>query len=621
MALFLLWRAMWALSSSACQGFVFMESSRFRGTSVSARRVGEGPPHLEQVGLALREMMSKQEDEGRHRVRAALNEMVASTMVLRNATSRITRQIPVSRLGNNALRDIPAASAALATIALCSPNLPSPWDPLIASSYVESIFQLARLAQYALLRLDVRYSEPPAPPGNETYPELWRKILAATPDLAEFVEGWFVHPARGDEPERRARLDELSSSNIEELVSRNFFAKVADDLEDEEREAVVEMRRDLEAALGREFPCDDAAAVPISPQVDPIPTRQHPLLMYASVEFYRRVHRGRLAKAGFERRASEHLAFWIRRGSGAPIVFAHGIGVGLAPYRRFIDRLVAREPTRPVVLVELPSISTSLSAKPLAQGATLAAEVRDALEAEGFAECAFVAHSFGSTLAAFVAKYEPRLLASLVLVEPVCFLLNLAQSTRRVLYDRDTDPLVRVLATDPLNAVSLRRRFWWHEAILLAENLQSLTAPSTVFLSDNDLIVPSNRVREYLAPYCDDHQPRLDDDLAVREDRPPRRSRRRRFADAVRHRFYSRDDDDDDDDDQQPLPDDDAAAGVLQLRLPLTLERFENAGHGRWQYDRATIDRVVTAVLRAADGVDAPPTTALPMSTWAVGIA
>lgn len=465
-----------------------------------------------------------------------------SAAILRSGSENARPKRPM-RLLSNAFRDIPPASMSLVAVytvlEATSAQVPGLLLPLVMLSQLETGFQMARKAQWAWTE---KAATPPPLPRNETYTSFWGRVLDATASVEDFVSDWF--------PE--GSLDELSRLDVEDWIARNTFGTPLDETDACERKQVVQMREQTETALNRTFAIGPAGISSLAPSTDPVPARQHPLLMYVLLIIQRRRHAGKLKECGFEKvDGTGSLRYWTRRGDPnlTPVVFAHGIGVGLFPYHSFIQELAGRD-NRTVILLELPSISTTLVAAPLADGAQLAREVRTVLDDQGHDTCAFVAHSFGSALAAFVAKYEPRLISGLVLVEPVCFLLNLAKSTKRVLYDHAKDPILNLVATDPTNALSLRRRFWWHEAILLAEDLRgALSAPSTVFLADKDQIVPSADVAEYLAPFCQDD-------------------------------------------------------------LPLAVKHFQDAPHGSWQTTPDNVKLVVDAAIRATEVFQAAPAAA-----------
>lgn len=452
----------------------------------------------------------------------------------------LARSWNAPRLAARALRDIPPASAALVAASAWPyadwPVMLDPFTPFVLVAYIETAFQVARRAE---LVWRVRRLPKVERTLEISYIELWRKILAATDDVRSFVEGWFL----SDEP---VCLEALSTADVDDWLGRNFFEK--ERLDEVEVAEVVQMRREIEEMLGHTFFEGPRTAVtPIAPPVDPVKVRQHPLVLYAILAVFRRLDHVGLKALGFERRALTHLVCWSRPGdqSKAPVVFAHGLGVGLPPYATFVRRLAAEDPTRPLVLLELPAVSTTLNAKPLPSGRALAAEVAAAVDAVSPKPCAFVAHSFGSALAAFLARYQPKRIQGLVLVEPICLLLQLAKSTKRVFYDDDVPPLLSIVATDPGNALSIKRRFSWQEALLLAETLNDqLQAPSAVFLADKDQIVPSDEIAAYL---------------------------------------------------------DDAAQSSA---VPIQVHRFQNAGHGTWQITPDHVDRVVHAALKAARSLD-----------------
>ena len=64
--------------------------------------------------------------------------------------------------------------------------------------------------------------------------------------------------------------------------------------------------------------------------------------------------------AGQQHRRSDHDA-----GQPVPIVFLHGVGVGILPYLPFIARLAASFSGRPVLVLEVPRLPTLIAARPM----------------------------------------------------------------------------------------------------------------------------------------------------------------------------------------------------------------------------------------------------------------
>ena len=141
-------------------------------------------------------------------------------------------------------------------------------------------------------------------------------------------------------------------------------------------------------------------------------------------------------------------------------------------------------------------MSLTLGADDLPRPQELARNVLDMLEINGDGAAVWVGHSFGSAAMAYVLKHAPVAVAACVFVEPVTFLLNLPDVSGGFLFRRDADPVLDLLQKDPAISFSLRKRFWWQESILFAEDVG--TVPCDVFLAEEDKIVPSAAVDAYL---------------------------------------------------------------------------------------------------------------------------
>ena len=89
-------------------------------------------------------------------------------------------------------------------------------------------------------------------------------------------------------------------------------------------------------------------------------TTAHPLLLYASVSLLEHVAAPIVMhySLGFQRYRQGRVNYWHLPGNGHPILFFHGIGVGLAPYYHVMKRLMSLG--RPVYAAEIPEATMSL---------------------------------------------------------------------------------------------------------------------------------------------------------------------------------------------------------------------------------------------------------------------
>ncbi|KAG8463445.1 hypothetical protein KFE25_004956 [Diacronema lutheri] len=145
------------------------------------------------------------------------------------------------------------------------------------------------------------------------------------------------------------------------------------------------------------------------------------------------LNRRNLRARGFAHRQSGRIAFWHRRaepaveragsgGGGAPpptdahrrppIVFLAGIGVGLVSYLALIDALLAAQPGRELILVELEHICLRLSLEHEVESPEQTVlRLRAILAACGVDAAHWVGHSFGTVVISWVLRLAPAAVA------------------------------------------------------------------------------------------------------------------------------------------------------------------------------------------------------------------
>lgn len=106
-----------------------------------------------------------------------------------------------------------------------------------------------------------------------------------------------------------------------------------------------------------------------------------------------------------------------------PLVFIHGVGVGLLGYVDFLHQLLTQSGRRPVFLVELPYVSMRLVDHVPSATETVKA-IEGMLNRFGYTKAVFVSHSLGTGVASWVSRFAPHLIAGSVMVDPICFLLH-----------------------------------------------------------------------------------------------------------------------------------------------------------------------------------------------------
>lgn len=181
-----------------------------------------------------------------------------------------------------------------------------------------------------------------------------------------------------------------------------------------------------------------------------------------------------------------------------PIVFCHGIGVGLIFYMTLVDELLVLG--RPLILPEIPYVS---GFRPW-QGpncvlppAAVTSSLMSILAVHGHSRGAFLGHSYGTAWVSFMCKYAPSSVAAVLFIDPICFCLHCPRLTKRFVYHRaDPGSTSHMIRTDVNINWTIQRGFPWARISLFTEQIPCV--PCSVFLSEMDALVPSAKVEIYL---------------------------------------------------------------------------------------------------------------------------
>lgn len=218
------------------------------------------------------------------------------------------------------------------------------------------------------------------------------------------------------------------------------------------------------------------------------------------------------------RSPAKHLTYWYRPHTSAtrlPILFIHGIGIGLYPYTNFLadvnaqvdDKVDKDDGQVGILAVEIMPISFRITYAALGKD-DMCAEIHQIVAAHGYDRFVLISHSYGSVISTHILSNTSLrpMVASALLVDPVCFLLHLpdvaynftARKPRRA----NEWQLWYFASRDPGVAHSLGRRFFWSENVMWKEDAKDLVKDGrrvTVSLSGRDLIVNTEAVGRYLA--------------------------------------------------------------------------------------------------------------------------
>lgn len=217
-----------------------------------------------------------------------------------------------------------------------------------------------------------------------------------------------------------------------------------------------------------------------------------------------------LGLLSFQKSPAKSITYWYRPHTSttkSPILFIHGIGIGLYPYVHFLDELnranipQSDDDEVGIIVLELMPISFRITTQMPSQ-AELCAQIHSILRKHNWDRFVLVAHSYGTVVASHLlrnANLGSRITATL-LVDPVVFLLHLpdvAYNFTHRLPERANEHQLHYFASMDMGVShTLARHFFWSENILWKEDIQGRKV--TVVLGGQDLIVNADAVGRYL---------------------------------------------------------------------------------------------------------------------------
>ncbi|KAJ7063645.1 hypothetical protein C8F01DRAFT_1056118 [Mycena amicta] len=428
------------------------------------------------------------------------------------------------------------APASIAVLAASAAGLvaPSPW--LVAYAACEA----GLLCVYAYRRW--RFNQPTAPiPPRLSRPqrrELFEKCASQL--TSDYPSGWFL-------PHNAA----LKRDNVQDWILWALFASTPEHASPEWTVEIDEYISVVEETLGHKLEPGRAPGVEsLRLSFDSVKMVHRPLIWYTIVGLVDTTTSIFLSALGFKhyapsgflhtfpprsftslisrRGANPYFPYWYRppRGdtqSKPPLLFLHGIGIGLHPYVPLFRELLRADSTQSILLIEFLPISMRMTDPMPSCQATLAA-INTVLEDLSINQVVLAAHSYGTFISAYIIRasspstlpqdeLEPALVlnrkvAQMVLIDPIPLLLHLPSVAHNFLYRTPGDrranewQLWYFASRDADVARVLSRGFFWEEGCLWREDLQRFSGQGkrkvTILLAGKDQIVPSAEVREYL---------------------------------------------------------------------------------------------------------------------------
>ena len=216
------------------------------------------------------------------------------------------------------------------------------------------------------------------------------------------------------------------------------------------------------------------------------------------------------------------LSYWYRphtSETALPLLFIHGIGIGLYPYVNFLAQINRIDPMLldqrygflpaskdlkghvGIIAIEIMPISFRVTHAMPSQD-ELVGEILAILKHHGWEKIVLATHSYGSVISTGLLRNEAasRILGPVVLIDPVSVLLHRPDVaynfTCRKPKRANEHQLHYFASMDMGVAHTLARHFFWNECILWKKDLDNKQV--TVVLSGRDLIVDTEAVGRYL---------------------------------------------------------------------------------------------------------------------------
>lgn len=210
------------------------------------------------------------------------------------------------------------------------------------------------------------------------------------------------------------------------------------------------------------------------------------------------------------------LSYWLRPHTSKtrlPVLYLHGIGVGLHPHVEFLHQLDAKlnANTPPndqvgIMCIEILQISSRLTHSILDRSEFLT-QLTQVLDQHDFKRLVLLSHSYGSVLSTHMLTDDAMAarVAATLMVDPVTILLHMPDVaynfTARAPTHANEWQLWYFASKDPGTAHTLGRHFFWSQNVLWRERIMELVDRGmrlTASLSSRDLIVDTEAVGRYL---------------------------------------------------------------------------------------------------------------------------
>lgn len=425
---------------------------------------------------------------------------------------------------------------------------------LIAANYVFSGYEASNFVSTRLLTLLLvaevlfavlvylprvrRLNDPanhPPPMTAEGRRTLFQRCLTNLPYPEAYLRGWFLG----------AELTDIWRENLREFLLWGFFEVRMEEMDpNSERYQEIIQETDeyidaMEARMGQKLHPGTGPAKSFRLTFDNVDATYRGLAWYSIVflvdqithlalRWYGFVYhaRGTTEASGvFPPRPQElfsthrspvpEQSYWYkphRSETQQPVIFFHGIGVGLLTYIRFLADLHAATVTSGddgigIIAFEILPVSFRLIQPPCSREVFLQ-QLTTIVDYHEWEKFTIAAHSYGSVATSYILRDDTlsSKVTSVMLVDPVTIMLHMPDVafnfTRRSPQKANEWQLWYFASTDPTVAHCLARHFFWRDCILWKEDLEGLTTDTlhrySVSLAGKDIIVDGYAVARYI---------------------------------------------------------------------------------------------------------------------------
>jgi pimeloyl-ACP methyl ester carboxylesterase len=319
--------------------------------------------------------------------------------------------------------------------------------------------------------------------------------------IEDFLEGWFMG----------SKISDIHDENMVEFIAYGFYSKNAEELTASEKARIKSFLRDTCDTYGISFVEGYNPDVKfMGHTIEPIRAFHKPLLLYLLMELVGMCSHGVLYCYGFRKMKQGGITKWIYRprmcdDTKTPIVFLHGIGLGVLPYIHFIISIISMEKNRLFMLVEMRHVTMRVYSDDAPNLTSLANDIVDAMKYIGYEKGIFIAHSYGTFVLSQILQSRNSSVEQAFLIDPVCLMTCHPKLTSNFVYRNFQGPPVSfkrfmdlvqfVFSRDLTLAQTFCRRFNGMEIMIWPEDLPK-HVKNVIVLSGQDPLIPTDLVQE-----------------------------------------------------------------------------------------------------------------------------